>query len=62
METVFVQLDPTLTVIIGYMGSPQDPEVFPNQMEMTVDDPRYIAWYDSQPFYIQWSLPTPVRG
>lgn len=62
METVFVQLDPSETVIIGYMGSPQDPEAFPNQLEMSVDDPRWAVWYDAQSYFIQQAVPAPVRG
>ena len=43
---MFVQFaDSSLTAIIAAFGSPQDETVYPNQGEVTEDDPRYIAFF-----------------
>jgi hypothetical protein len=62
METVFVSFsDETETVINGGIGGPQPMESVPYQGEVAVNDPRYVAWFDSLPEWSQIYLPEPVR-
>lgn len=43
-----------------YFGSPQDPSVYENLGEVSLDDPRWLAFYDSMPEYCREYLPAPV--
>ncbi|WP_010462351.1 hypothetical protein [Pseudomonas mandelii] len=44
-ETVCVQFsDDTFSRVIGTFGGPQDPSVWPNQVEIDAADPRYLDY------------------
>jgi hypothetical protein len=63
MDTLYVQFeDSSSTKIISYFGCPQDPDVWPNQGEVTLSDARWSAYYDSIPPTMQKSLPTPIAA
>lgn len=49
MATVTVIFNSDKSQVIGYFGSPQDPEVWPNQGQIEDTDARYIAFVDPQP-------------
>ena len=47
---VYVQFsDETQTVVIGFFGAPQDPEIWPNMDEVEESDPRYLAYMNPPP-------------
>lgn len=50
MSLQYVQFsDSTQTKIISWFGSPQDPDVWPNQGQVEEDDPRYIEYLNPSP-------------
>ncbi|WP_236189302.1 hypothetical protein [Pseudomonas pharyngis] len=45
MESVFVQFsDSEEAVVLSVFGCPQDPSEYPNQQEISVEDPRYLKF------------------
>ena len=61
MTLLYVQFaDDTEEVIISYFGSPNDPEVWPNQGTVEQSDPRWKTYWDAQPILIQRMLPLPT--
>ncbi|AIS96803.1 hypothetical protein BTHA_2670 [Burkholderia thailandensis MSMB59] len=61
MQTIYVQFsDSTETSICSYFSNPQDPDVYHNQGEVDLSDPRYKEFYASLPEFVQRDLPTPV--
>lgn len=60
MAIVHVQFaDETETTIVSYFGSPQDPAIYPNYADIDTSDPRWHAYYNSLPDWLQPWLPTP---
>lgn len=57
METVNVQLDESGTSVVSVFAGPQDPEVFPRQVAIPLDDPRYVAYKSALPESMQRALP-----
>lgn len=63
MATINVQFsDSAKTAIIGYFGSPQDPEYFPNMGAVADTDSRWETFYSALPPWAQDGLPAPVGG
>lgn len=48
-----------LKVMQGWFGSPQDPDIWPNQADIETTDSRYNDWYFSQPEGLRWMSPDP---
>jgi hypothetical protein len=60
MTTISVQFaDDAEEVIVTYFGGPQDLASFSNYGTVESTDPRWKAYYDSQPDWIQPYLPGP---
>lgn len=60
MTTLYVQFaDDTGQVIASWVGSPQDPKVFPNQGTVESSDARWKTYYDAQFQQVQAILPKP---
>lgn len=53
-------VDETQDVISCYFGCPQDESIYENLGEVGLDDPRWLAFYDSMPEYCREYLPAPV--
>lgn len=51
--------DETETVIISHFGAQQDPELWPNQGELSSEDPRWKAYFDAQAPFTKEMLPKP---
>lgn len=59
MTTVFVQFsDSKETAVSAVFSCPQDEQIYPNQGEIAVDDPRYAAYVASLPEIFCAGLPT----
>lgn len=54
--------DPSQAVVVTYLCCPQDPAVFLNQGTVKDSDPRWKAYYDSIPLFLQQSMPSPDVG
>ncbi len=58
---IYVQFsDDTESTITTYFCCEQSKEAFPFLGEVELSDPRWIAFYESMPYFIQQDLPTPV--
>ena len=58
---MFVQFeDDSESVIFSLFSCPQDTDVWLNQGEVQISDPRYKTFYESQAGSIQAMLPSPV--
>lgn len=58
MQEIYFLYDGSGNIIAVY-GNPQP------DLELTaiaIDDPKYKAWYDAQPSWLQTSWPTPVTA
>ncbi|AKP34897.1 hypothetical protein [Yersinia aleksiciae] len=53
--------DSKKTQIIAYMAGPQDPDDFPNQGEVEVDDPKWVVFYDKVHMWLD-RLPEPITS
>lgn len=63
MDVLYVQFsDEKETVIISWFCCQQPPGSYPNLGEVFPNDPRYIAYYDSQPDWVKEALPQPITG
>ncbi|MFI2901413.1 hypothetical protein [Klebsiella aerogenes] len=63
MEPIYVSFtDATHEVINGALGGVQPIESFPYQGIVYANDPRYITWYDTLPWWSQTYLPDPIRS
>lgn len=61
MANINVQFsDDTETTVVGFFGSPQDPNFYPNIGEIDSSDPRWKSYYDNQPAWVQQYLPAPI--
>lgn len=59
-STIYAQFaDDSLQVIIGIVGGPQDPDVWPNVEAIPSDDPRYVDYYDAQPSMVKQYMVVP---
>lgn len=54
--------DSTETSVCGYFGSPQDPEVWPDQGQIETNDARWKTYYDALPLEMRDGLPNPTTG
>lgn len=62
MELLNVQFsDDTETSIISVFTCSQDPSVWPNQGQVSLDDPRYHAYCSSVPKTLLTGLPDPIE-
>lgn len=52
--------DETQESISYYFGSPQDPSVYDNLGEVSLDDQRWRVFYDSMPEFFREYLPAPI--
>lgn len=63
MSVIYVQFsDDVKSSICSVFSCPQDGTAFPNQGQVTEDDPLYAAFYASQPPTVQRGLPTPTMS
>ncbi|KIS52222.1 hypothetical protein A8E25_30140 [Burkholderia cenocepacia] len=63
MELLNVQFsDDTETSIISVFNCPQDPLAWPHQGQVSLDDPRYHAYFSSVPEALLAGLPEPIEG
>jgi len=61
MEPIYAQMtDETMTVMQGWFGNPQDPEVWKNQETVYPNDARYHEWYNRQVPGVRPYSPDPV--
>lgn len=57
---MFVQFsDSDEQVIAAIFSSEQDQDVFPNQAEIELSDPRYKSYFDTLPMFAQEMLEPP---
>lgn len=60
MTLLYVQFaDESEEVIISYFGSPNDPDVWPNQGTVDTSDPRWAVYWNGLPILLQRMLPAP---
>ncbi|KLU21978.1 hypothetical protein EOS_33090 [Caballeronia mineralivorans PML1(12)] len=63
MTTINVQFsDATEASVTSYFGCPQDPDLYPNQAEISASDARWKAYFEAQLASIQQYLPAPVTS
>lgn len=51
--------DASKATIVAFFGSPQDPQVFPNQGTVEAADARWKTYYDTQSLFAQMGMPKP---
>ena len=52
--------DETEAKIVGYFGSPQNPEEYPNQGVVSTSDPRWRAYWEATPEPARRWIPEPT--
>lgn len=61
-EDIYIQyLDNSGKTIISYFAGPQDPTVYTNQCVVSISDPVWVEYFNSQPGEIQKMLPNPIQ-